>query len=179
MNETLVVNLFGGPCTGKSTMAADIFTALKRSQIRCELVTEYAKDKVWEDSAHVLNDQIYVFAKQNHRIRNLLGKVDVVICDSPLLISGVYAEPRMDHLLYLSFDRLVRDVFSLVWNLNIYVNRDTVYDPVGRVESLPDAVKVDYQIVKYLDTHDIPYMVYYNNPGDVRCVVDKIHGLVG
>lgn len=44
----LVINLFGGPSTGKSTTAAEIFVYLKKKKINCEYITEYAKDKTWE-----------------------------------------------------------------------------------------------------------------------------------
>ena len=47
MHKTIVVNIFGGPSAGKSTTSAGIFYELKRQGIRCELVTEYAKSKVW------------------------------------------------------------------------------------------------------------------------------------
>ena len=49
----LVVNLFGAPGAGKSTGAAYIFSKLKMSGINVELVTEFAKDKVWEESKAV------------------------------------------------------------------------------------------------------------------------------
>lgn len=50
MKNTLIVNLYGGPGTGKSTGAAYIFSKLKMDGIDAEYVTEFAKDKVWEGS---------------------------------------------------------------------------------------------------------------------------------
>lgn len=44
----LVINLFGVPGAGKSTGAAYIFARLKMLGINTELVTEFAKDKVWD-----------------------------------------------------------------------------------------------------------------------------------
>lgn len=46
----LVVNLFGVPGAGKSTGAAYIFSQLKMAGINAELITEFAKDKVWEEN---------------------------------------------------------------------------------------------------------------------------------
>jgi hypothetical protein len=40
---TVVVNLFGGPGTGKSTTASGVFYHLKRDNRNVELVQEYAK----------------------------------------------------------------------------------------------------------------------------------------
>ena len=54
----IVVNLFAGPGSGKSTTCAGVFSKLKLIGINCEMALEYAKDKVWENSLDVLNDQI-------------------------------------------------------------------------------------------------------------------------
>ena len=50
----LVVNLFGAPGAGKSTGAAYIFSRLKMLGINAELVTEFAKDKVWENNQEAI-----------------------------------------------------------------------------------------------------------------------------
>ena len=41
MKETLVINLIAGPCSGKSTISAELFARLKKMGVKCELVTEY------------------------------------------------------------------------------------------------------------------------------------------
>ena len=38
-----IINIFGGPGTGKSTLAAYIFHNLKCRHVEVEVVTEYAK----------------------------------------------------------------------------------------------------------------------------------------
>lgn len=43
---TSVINLIGGPGSGKSTTAAGLFFRMKSMGVRCELVTEYAKELV-------------------------------------------------------------------------------------------------------------------------------------
>ena len=47
--STLIVNLMGGPGTGKSTHAGGTFYRMKRSGINCEYIQEYAKDKTWSE----------------------------------------------------------------------------------------------------------------------------------
>ena len=64
----VVVNLFGAPGAGKSTGAAYVFSKLKMLGVNAELVTEYAKDKVWEESDAVFKNQAYIFGKQYFRI---------------------------------------------------------------------------------------------------------------
>ena len=52
MKETLVVNLYGAPGSGKSTGAAYIFAELKMLGINCELITEFASDEKREIIAY-------------------------------------------------------------------------------------------------------------------------------
>lgn len=71
-----IINLFGGPGVGKSTLAATTFAHMKQEGYSVELVTEYAKQLTWEGRTNALSNQIYVFAKQLHNIFRLKGQVD-------------------------------------------------------------------------------------------------------
>ena len=57
MQNTLIVNFFGPPGSGKSTAAAYVFSKLKMAGVNAEIVTEYAKDKVWEENNEVFKNQ--------------------------------------------------------------------------------------------------------------------------
>ena len=45
----IVVNFYAPPGYGKSTFAALVFSKLKMLGVNCELVSEFAKDMVWEE----------------------------------------------------------------------------------------------------------------------------------
>lgn len=128
----LVVNLFGAPGAGKSTGAAYIFSRLKMAGINAELVTEFAKDKVWEESKAVFKNQAYIFGKQYFRISRLQDKVDVVITDSPILLSSFY---NTDDTLGIEFDALIKKIFNSYESLNVFVNRVKPYNPAGRFQT--------------------------------------------
>ena len=98
-----VINLFGQPGAGKSTGAAYIFSQLKLRGINAELVTEFAKDKVYEETKEVFNNQIYIFGKQYFRMSRIAKKVDVIITDSPLLLSSFYTSGE-------SYDKELNDL---------------------------------------------------------------------
>ena len=92
MKNTLIVNLYGGPGTGKSSGAAYIFSKLKMAGIDAEYVTEFAKDKVWENNIEAFKCQFYITGKQSFRISRCFGKVDVIITDSPIVLGKIYAD---------------------------------------------------------------------------------------
>ena len=148
----LVINLFAGPGVGKSTTAAKVFAELKMKGINCEMALEFAKDKVWEESFRTMDDQIYIFGKQFHRIWRLKDKVDVIICDSPLPISIVYDKENSE-----AFHTLIMEQFNKFENVNYYIERSTDYQESGRVQTKEEAEKVDKIVLDVLNKYDIKY----------------------
>ena len=144
MNKCLVVNLFGAPGAGKSTAAAYIFSMLKFANINAELVTEFAKDMVWEENGEVFkpNNQCYLFGEQYYRLSRCKDKVDVIVTDSPLPLSILY---NKGEVLKESFNTMVMDCFNSFNNINFLLLRDKPYNPKGRLqtESESDALVGD------------------------------------
>ena len=148
----IVINLFAGPGVGKSTTAARVFAELKLHGINCEMALEFAKDKVWEESFRTMDDQIYIFGKQFHRIWRLKDKVDVIICDSPLPISIVYDKENSK-----AFHELIMEQFNKFNNLNFYLKRSAVYQESGRVQTEEEAKKIDKVVEGVLIDYKIPF----------------------
>lgn len=156
----LLINLFGGPRTGKSTGAAYIFSQLKMAGVNAELVTEFAKDKVWEENKEVFKNKAYIFGKQYFKISRCADKVDVIITDSPLLLSIVYND---NPVLGDSFNETVKNVFSSFNSMNYILSREKEYNPVGRNQTESEAKEVDVQVRAMLDQEKIPYEVVAGN----------------
>ena len=74
-----VINIFAGPGSGKSTLSTELFSTLKKMHLRVEFVGEYAKDLIYEKRFDRLNDYLYVFAQQHHRILRLKNDIDYVM----------------------------------------------------------------------------------------------------
>ena len=163
LEKPLVINLFAGPGTGKSTTAAQIFSELKWQGYSCELVTEFAKDKVWEESFKVLDDQIYIFGKQVHKMRRLVGKVDIIITDSPLLFSLVY-----DKTNNVNFHRLILDVHNEFENLNVFLNRKKKYVQAGRMQDEDGARALDHAIMEELYENQISFVQFAATYANVK-----------
>ena len=142
----LLVNFHGATGAGKSAMAAGLFAYLRWAGVSCELVTEFAKDKVWEESIKSLDDQIYVFGEQMHRVNRLKNKVDIVITDSPSLNSIVYYAGQHQNL----FFSLVRTVERSFNSLDVFVKRAHAYDAVGRYHTEEQTSEIDKLIEEQL-----------------------------
>jgi len=147
--KMLIINLFGAPGAGKSTGAAYVFSQLKAAGVNAELVTEFAKDKVWEGTKAVFENQAYIFGKQYFRISRLEGKVDVVITDSPILLSAFYNDN--DHVLGEEFDKLVFKVFDYYNRIDVFVHRVKPYNEAGRFQTEEESDAVSKEMLRFLD----------------------------
>ena len=169
MKKTIFVNLFGGPCVGKSVLCAEVFSKLKKRGIDCEMALEYVKDLVWEESFEKIKNQVYIFGKQQNRLFRLNGKVDVVITDSPLLNSIVYYNGDNPH-----FTDVVMFEFKKLNSANYYINRSFEYIENGRMQTLEEAKKVDSAYKKLLDTNDVTYTQLSIDKDNLQIIVDDI-----
>ena len=154
---TTYINLFGGPGVGKSTIAAGLFHFMKRNDYDVELVTEFAKDLVWEDRASTLQIQPYVSMKQFRNLARLQGKVEYVITDSPIIKDSVYAR-RFAPDLPLSYHELLKFLHNhLGDSINILLTRTHSYDTNGRLQTETEAVELDKELKFLLELNEIDY----------------------
>lgn len=154
--QTIVINLYGGPCCGKSTVSAGLFYELKCLGVECELTGEYAKDKTWDEHQTVLRNQPYVFGKQLHRIWRLQNKVDIIVCDSPILLSTIYDSDDSD-----LFELYVLEQYKKYNNINFVLERkfyNEGYQENGRNQTMQEAIEIDNDIENLLDKHNLSYI---------------------
>lgn len=150
----IIVNLFGAPGAGKSTGAAYIFSKLKMAGVNAELVTEFAKDKVWEENKEVFNNQAYIFGKQYFKISRCADKVDVIITDSPLLLSAFYND---SDILGEEFNEFVAKIFNSYNSINYLVERSKPYNPKGRLQTEQESNAIATQMKDLLTKYHVDY----------------------
>jgi Ni2+-binding GTPase involved in maturation of urease and hydrogenase len=86
------INLYGGPCVGKSALAFNLCGRLRQEHYPIELVTEYIKNWAYEKRTPDNWDQLYIFAKQHRKEKSMYASgVKHLITDSPLLLQIAYA----------------------------------------------------------------------------------------
>lgn len=175
--ETLAVNLIAPPGSGKSTMAASIFAKLKWLGVDSELVSEFAKELVWEERNKTFKDEIYIFAKQFHRMFRLKEKVDVVVTDRPLILSAYYNNKYGNGQFEKLNDLVIEQHYSFR-NLNIYLNRTKEYNPNGRNQTEKESDLMGDEILHMLDESNIEYIVMDAKEKSVDRIVDMIKQLL-
>jgi thymidylate kinase len=125
----LVINLWGGPGAGKSTVAAEVFVKLRqRTKANVELTNEFATELCFEQAKENLKDQVYLLGNQWHRLWRLAHKgVDVAVCDSPIGMGSAYphAEPYQEE-----YDALAAKLRFQYPTINILIDRD-IYSEGG------------------------------------------------
>lgn len=165
----IVVNLYGGPGTGKSTTAAAIFSMLKQRGINAEYVPEFAKDLTWHGRQETLRDQVYVLGKQQHKLFMLKDQVDVIVTDSPVLLTLHYGKNS-----FPSLRALAVDVYNSYTNYDIFLIRFKEYNPKGRNQTEDEAKEIDSDIYELLETFANNFYCFDTTPTSYAVIVEDI-----
>ena len=177
MKNTKIVNFFGGPGAGKSTITSGVFYELKKLGIECDNPYEFPKQVAWEDNSSQISDQLYIFANQHRGIVRSYGKVDFIILDSPILLSLAYKDGyNKEYPLSLygkGFDNMVLEVFSKYQNINFFIKRkEEDFQQSGRFQSYQESLEFDDKIQYILDMNGFPYYCLDVNENTVTDVVN-------
>jgi len=169
MKETLVINLIGGPCSGKSTVAAELFARLKKMGVKTELVSEYIKDRIYEENKTMPNNQIAIFGMEHYNISTKIGKVDVIVHDGSFINNILYKKEDNQE-----FDNLIVSEYHKFNNLDFFIKRGNIeFEDYGRIHNYEQSLELDEKIKQL-----------YNNCGadfievESRDAVDKIIPIV-
>lgn len=169
--KMLVVNLFGSPGTGKSTLSAYIFSQLKLMGVNCELVSEFAKDLVWEENYKALENQLYVSGQQSYRLSRLKDKVDVVIVDNPLILGGFY---NHDESIDEDLNKLLLKIFNSYNNMNFFLRRVKKYNPIGRMQTEEESNQIACKLLDLLNDSQLEYEIVVGDLDGGNRILDKI-----
>lgn len=166
------INLYGGPGTGKSTLAARVFVELRRQGISCALVTEWIK--MWAYEGRVIQgfDQIFSFANQMHSEEESLRYAGMIITDSPLFLQCMYADK---HAKIVASDlwNIARSYESMYPSISFYIERSGSYEQHGRWENEEQATQMDAYIKDRLVYWDIPVISIQRDDVDLIIVAVK------
>lgn len=163
--NTLVVNLYAGPGAGKTTCGLLIAGELKKHDVVTEYVPEYAKELAWDGETKLLDgsceSESIILNEKIRRISRLIGKVDVIVIDSPILQSAGFVKGY-----HPEFEQYALQIHNLYNNFNIFVQRSDHYEKSGCIHSFKQSKSLDKKIRKILDRNDIYYITYQHEAID-------------
>lgn len=147
------ISFFGGPHSGKSTIAAKLFGELKELGYDVENVQECIKERTYTKQMPESFDQVYLLGEQIRREDILLRNgVPLIVTDSPPLITSFYA----DHCKY-KFAQSIVDISKCFdeeyLSLNIFLdlerNKET-YNEEGRFHTFDEAKAIDGAMLEFI-----------------------------
>lgn len=163
--QTLVINLIGGPCSGKSTIAAELFARLKKMGIHCELVSEYIKERIYEENKTMPVNQIAIFGMEHYSISNKIGKVDVIVHDGSFINNIIYKKEDNPE-----FDELIVSEYKKFNNLDFFVKRGNIeFEDYGRIHNLKQSKELDRIIKDTYQKYNLDFIEV-----EARDAVDKM-----
>lgn len=158
---TTLLNFLGQPSSGKTSLSALVFAKLKEIGAEVEYASEYVKSWAWESRKMTPFDQYYIFGKECHNQSILFNKVDIVISDSPVMLTAFY------HYFYNKKNSLrvpCREFYETAENdfevkpINFFLPRRKDYNPRGRFQTQEEADNISVMLKTWLNFEGYPYV---------------------
>ncbi|NMA83114.1 MAG: AAA family ATPase [Epulopiscium sp.] len=171
--NTIVINLFGGPGSGKTTCALEITSELRKRRIEAEFVGEVAKELIYDGKEKLLDgsfvNELSILTEKFRRINRMYGQVDAIVTDAPIKQSIIYAKEGLNTL-----QMITNSLSQKFNNLNLFVERgNREYQNRGRIHSYEESLKIDLELKKYLKSNRVNFIpVQYS---DISTIVKAIN----
>nr|MBP3723974.1 AAA family ATPase [Campylobacter sp.] len=136
----LVINIFGAPGVGKSTLAKNLQEFMQKQGYGSYLVEEFATKLIKENRIDELKDQIFVSQNQANMIKFGLDQSNLVICDSPLQLGKIY---NSDYTKENKVSNLIDYAEKNYTSIDLFLQHDSqtekTYTMQGRVHTLEES----------------------------------------
>lgn len=168
-----VIQFFGGPSTGKSVAAAELFALMKKKRHSVELIHEFAKDLVWDGNPQMFYEQDWIFANQHRLQRRLVNhNVEYAVTDTSILLGIFYTDSSFP----TSMRDLIVDTYHSYTNINILLARNPAipFEQLGRNQNEQQSIVVDNAIRRFFDGQGIEYVEFQAGDRVAEQVYDKI-----
>lgn len=141
--------LYGSPNAGKTTLAYDLCSALKKDGKCVELVKERIKPDAYKNKLPDGYVNILYQTQQVEEEYDLLTrcKVDAVVSESPILLGYFYIKNnKLFGSKAVEFLAAEHEVKYPSYHILVKKNPDFKYEPKGRFESQKEAELLEYKI---------------------------------
>jgi nicotinamide riboside kinase len=165
MNSKLIT-FIGAPASGKSTLASDVHTELKKSGKNSVYIPESATDFIAEYGVpNTPIDQMTIFYKQTNRERMFIGSKEFIICDSSGILNYFYFRKLFKNPLtnkdIAVINHLQKEILKTLsqWSYIFYVPIFEIDSDDGiRYQNREEIKQIDRWIKNYLEMENIPHI---------------------
>lgn len=155
--------VMGPPASGKSTLAAEVHTELKKMGKNSIFVSEAATDYIAEYGIpNSPQDQMIIFYKQLNREKMFLESKDYVICDSSSILNYFYFRTLYPHQLsnkdIASINHMQKEILkhiNLVDRIYFVPSIETKTEDGIRFHNSDEIKKLERWIKSYLEIENI------------------------
>jgi nicotinamide riboside kinase len=163
--DSKLISFIGAPNSGKSTLATDVHTELKKIGKNSIYVPEAATDFIAEYGIpNTPIDQIVIFYKQTNREKMYINSKEYIICDSSGILNyfyfrGLFPTPLSNKDIAV-INHLQKEILKTLnhWTHIFYVPPilENVDDGI-RYHNHSEISKIDRWIKSYLEIEGIPH----------------------
>ena len=178
----MLVNMFGAPSSGKSTIAANVFARLKTDGIPAEFISERAREVIAKfkfKKIKTMSDemQLEILEAQYHAETYFKHSTDYpVIADSSTLLTLAYGTESFFQRYGDRVQQLVSNIVSEMDVVFYLPLRDSVQDDPNRIHNYEQCLEVDSKIRNILNTYlkDQPHIKIVELTGGIQEMTDKV-----
>jgi nicotinamide riboside kinase len=157
-----LINIYGSPGSGKSTFALFLTGEMKMRGLNCEYASEYIKFLIAKGNCNF--DQLDILYNQYHQILAYYNNSDIVITDSPLLLSTIYGRNYKQREKLFSLARAFNSEFN---SINILIeppNDKKMYKDSLRLQNYEQSVELFKKRFKNLLKYDFVIENFFSLP---------------
>lgn len=168
-----LINLYGPPGSGKTTIMHGLTYELKTMGLSTENTPEFIKEMIFEGSdPEIFGGQIFILGQQNRRISRLLRTADFIITDCPLILIASYTPPN-----YIKgFEEMAINLANSYNNVNFFLHRNKEYDfeLANRYHDSESSDQKSVEIQDYLKKHDVKYKELTSGDHVISEIIDSL-----
>jgi nicotinamide riboside kinase len=163
--ESKLITFIGAPSSGKSTLATDVHTDLKKLGKNSIFIAEVATDYIAEYGIpNTPVDQLVIFYKQLNKERMYIDSKEFIVCDSSGILNYFYFRTLFDNKLsnkdIAVINHMQKEILKTInqWSYVFYVPPilDNVDDGI-RYQNVEQINKLDKWIKSYLELENISH----------------------
>lgn len=176
----MIINLVAGPGSGKTTIAANLFSIMKIEGFNIEYVQEVAKRYVWLGDFETLNNQYYISREQYKLFKSMNNVIDYIVTDGSLLHGLWYNRYNQDNLSNVEkTENAILDWYYEFDNIVFFLDRNDIrYEEAGRIQTEDEAKQIDRELKDILDEFSIEHIDIRSNISSIPQIIDYVKNYV-